>query len=271
MILDETVYYPQDEMTTVLLPVTAGCSYNKCAFCSMYKDNEYNEIPFSEIEIQLKNGYAYTEKIFLLGADPLAIGFEKMKRLLDMIHKYLPYCARVASYAAIKSIEKYTVNELSILHNAGLRLLYIGFETGRDDVLKLMNKGHTVTQAISQAKKLNEAKLPFNVIVMYGIAGKGKSVENALATAQMINQFKANKIITMNLQVMYGTKIDQMIQTGVFVPATGDERLLEIRTLIENLRPNQQMIFDTTHPTNMIKLKGVLPKDKERLLKQLPH
>lgn len=269
MKLDETVYYPQDEMTTVLVPVTAGCSYNKCAFCSMYKDNKYSEIPFSEIEMQLKNGYTYTEKIFLLGADPLAIGFEKMKTLLEMIHKYLPYCARVASYAAIKSIEKYSIEELSILHNAGLRLLYIGFETGRDDVLQSMHKGHTVEQAIAQAQKLNAAKLPFNSIVMYGIAGKGESVANAEATAKMINQFKTDKVITMNLQVMYGTEMDRMVRSGEFVPAPGDERLLEIKTLIDNLIPLQPTIFDTTHPTNMIKIKGVLPKDKERLLRNL--
>jgi len=50
---NEMVYYPQDEMTTVLLPVTSGCSYNKCAFCSMYKDDKYCEVPFSDIEMQL--------------------------------------------------------------------------------------------------------------------------------------------------------------------------------------------------------------------------
>ena len=61
--------------------------------------------------------------------------------------------------SSIKNIAKYSVEELSILHNAGLRLLYIGFETGRDDILKLMNKSHTVNEAIKQAKKLNEAKI----------------------------------------------------------------------------------------------------------------
>jgi Fe-S oxidoreductase len=158
MYKNDTIYYPQDGMNTVLLPITSGCSYNKCAFCSMYKDVKYCQVPFANIEMQLRSGYLYTEKVFLTGADPMSIGFEKMKRLLDMIHQYLPYCARVASYASIKNISRYSVDELSILHDAGLRLLYIGFETGRDDILKLMNKGHTVNEAIQQARKLNEAK-----------------------------------------------------------------------------------------------------------------
>lgn len=271
MYKNDMIYYPQDEMTTVLLPVTIGCSYNKCAFCSMYKDDKYGEVPFSDIKIQLLNGDRYIERVFLTGAEPMSIGFDKMKQLLDMIHKYLPYCACVASYASIKNISKYSVQELSVLHDAGLRLLYIGFETGRDDILKLMNKGHTVNEAIKQAKKLNEAKIPFNSIIMYGIAGKDESVDNAVSTAKMINQFKTNKVITMNLIVFDGTELNNMIKRIEFIPPDRKERLVEIRTLLENLKPDQQMVFDTTHPTNIIKIKGTLPQDKERLIGELTN
>lgn len=271
MYKNDTVYYPQDEMTTFLLPVTSGCPYNKCAFCSMYKGDKYGEVPFSDIEMQLLNGYRYTEKIFLIGADPMSIGFDKMKLLLDMIHQYLPYCACVSSYASIKSIAKYSVEKLSILHHAGLRLLYIGFETGRDDILRLMNKGHTVNEAIKQAKKLNEAKIPFNSIFMYGIAGKDESVDNAVATAKMINHFITNKVITMNLTVFHGTELDSMVKRGDFIPPNQNERLVEIRTLLANLEPKQSMIFDTTHPTNIIKIKGTLPQDKERLIDEVTN
>ena len=266
---NDTVYYPQDEMNTLLLPVTSGCPYNKCKFCSMYKDDKYSEVSFSDIKLQLMNGYLYTEKIFLTGADPLAIGFDKMKELLEMINKYLPYCACVASYAAIKSIAKYSVEELSILHDKGLRLLYIGFESGRDDVLKLMNKGHTVAEAIKQARKLNEAKIAFNSIVMYGIAGKDESVDNAIATAKMINKFKTEKVITMNLMIMEASELNDMIKRGEFVPSERKERLLEVKTLIENLEAESQIHFDTTHPTNIIKIEGMLPKDKNKLINQV--
>jgi len=266
MYKDDTIYYPQDEMNTVLLPITSGCSYNKCAFCSMYKDVKYCQVPFADIEMQLRSGYLYTEKVFLTGADPMSIGFGKMKRLLDMIHQYLPYCACVASYASIKNISRYSVDELSILHDAGLRLLYIGFETGRDDILKLMNKGHTVNEATQQARKLNEAKIQFNTVVMYGIAGKGESVDNAFATAKMINQFITSRVITMNLTVFYGTALDSMVRKGDFIPPDGNERLLEIKTLLEKLEPKKPMLFDTTHPTNIIKIQGTLPKDREILI-----
>ncbi len=265
----KTIFYPYDEMNTFLIPVTTGCSYNKCAFCSMYKDENYKEVSLKEIEKQLMHGDTYTERIFLTGADPMTIGFDKMKHILDLVKKHLPHCACVASYAAIKSIAKYSLEELSILHDAGLRLLYIGFETGRDDILKLMKKGHTVENAITQAQRLNQVNLQFNSIVMYGIAGEGESVENAIATAKMLNKFQSNKIITMNLMVFEGTELQDMVRRGEFIPSSGSERLLEVRTLLENLKPKKETIFDTTHPTNLVHLKGKLPEEKQRLLVEL--
>jgi radical SAM superfamily enzyme YgiQ (UPF0313 family) len=235
----------------------------------MYKGDPYGEVSLSEIEMQLRHGGPYTEKVFLTGADPLSIGFDRMKRILDMIHHFLPWCACVASYASVRSISNFSVQELDILHNAGLRLLYIGFESGSDEILKRMLKGHTVQNALEQARKLNTARLAFNTVMMYGIAGKGKSVENARATAEMINQFETSRVITMSLTVFEGTKLSKMIQSGDFVPADYSGRLLEIETLLEHLRPRRQMIFDTTHPTNIIRIKGTLPQDRDRLIAEV--
>ncbi len=268
-ITKETIYYPQDEMNTFLLPITTGCSYNKCAFCSMYKDQEYAEIPISQTKIQLQSVDKYTERVFLTGADPLAIGFEKMKKLLELIKKELPYCACVASYASIKNLARYSVEELALLHDMGLRLLYIGFETGRDDILKLMNKSHNVSESIKQAKKLNQANIQFNTIIIYGIAGQGESIANAIATSHMINQFTTNKIITMNLTVFNETELMHIIKRGEFKTTNQFERLIEIKTLLVNLNPINRTIFDTTHPTNIIKIKGTLPNDKNRLINQI--
>lgn len=263
---NEMVFYPQDEMNTVLIPVTIGCSYNKCAFCSMYKDNSYSQVSLGEIEQNLMNSNIYTERIFLTGADPLSIGFENMKLILEMIRKYIPYCACVAAYASVNNILMYSVAELSELHNLGLRMLYIGFETGRNDILKLMKKSHTLEVAIEQAKKLNEVKLQFNSILMYGIAGADECKKNAIITAEMMNQFITNRIIMMNLTVFHGTELKEMILRNEFKIPDRKERLLELKILIENLLPLESTVFDTTHPTNIIKIKGVLPEDRNKLI-----
>ena len=266
---DNTVYYPQDELTTMLIPVSTGCPYNKCKFCSMYKDSTYGKVPLEDIEFELMNGYKYTEKLFLTGADPLSIGYERMMDVLRLIKKHLPYCARVACYGSVRSILKYSDKELSNLHNTGLRLLYIGFETGSDDVLKLINKGSTVANSIEAAQKLNRVHLPFNSIIMYGVAGKDKGLENAKLTAEMLNKFTSNKIITMNLTLFDGTELAEMADKGEYIPSSRSERLEEVRCLVENLNPAKSTIFDTTHPTNILKIYGKLPEDKERLISEI--
>ena len=232
------IFYPQTEITTVLVPVTRGCSFNQCAFCSMYKEEAYEEVMLQEIEFELMNGETYTERVFLTGADPLSVGYEKMMRILKLIQKYYPYCGCVAMYAAVRTINNYTVEELKQLHAAGLRLLYIGFESGSDEVLKSIRKGHTVKTAIAVGKKLNEARLPFNAIVMYGIAS---------------------------------TELAKMEQEGMFVQAGIKEKISEVRILLENLDVKKRTEFDTTHATNIIKLLGTLPDEKEILLEKIKN
>lgn len=270
MYKDERTYYPVSEIHTQLIPVTVGCAHNKCAFCYMYESCTYSEVSINDIDYELQYGNEYTERVFLTGADPLHIGFAKMEKILKLIQKRLPRCACVACYAAVRTIySKYTVEELNKLHDLGLRLLYIGFESGDDEVLKFMRKGHTVDMALAAAKKLNEAHIPFNTIVMYGLAGKGNCVEHGKKTAAMVNQFKSNKIVTMNLTLFDSTELAAMASRGEFVEATNAERVDEIRTLLEHLDPVGGAIFDTTHPTNNIKLLGNLPDDRAKLLKQL--
>lgn len=269
MYRNETVFYPQDEMNTVLLPVTTGCSYNRCAFCSMYKNSTYEEVSFSDIKYELKNISELTERVYLIGADPLHIGYEKMLRILKEIQKQLPYCACVACYGAVKTLKTYTVEELKNLHEAGLNLIYVGFESGDGDVLERIRKGHTPEDEILVGQKLNAAKLQFNAIIMYGIAGKGQGKKNARRTAEVLNTMALHKIITMNLTLFSGTDMAKWTKDGQYVPSTREERVEELRELLLMLKPKKRVLFDTTHPTNILKILGYLPEEKDRLISEL--
>ncbi len=269
MDIHETVHYPHSEMNTFLLPATRGCSWNKCVYCSMYKDSDYKLVAFDEMKMNLMNGNPYTERVFLTGADPLSMGFDRMMQILELIKGYFKYCAIVGAYASIKNITMYSDKELEELHRNGLNLLYIGFESGRDDILKLMKKGHTAIQAIEQAKRLNDAFIQFNTIIMYGIGGIGEGISNAEETAKLIGQFETKGIITMNMTVFEGTELSRLIKEGNFVEASRTEKLLELRRILELLEPQKRTEFDTTHPTNILRIRGFLPKDKSRLLRDI--
>lgn len=269
MFKEERIHFPQSEIHTTLIPVSTGCPYNRCAFCGMYKGDEYQEVPLQDIEYELLNGDEYTDRVFLTGGDPLAVGFERMMKILKLIRKYYKYCGCVGMYASVKSIYKYSVEELTELHNAGLSLLYVGFESGCDEVLKLMKKGHTKQMAIEVGQKLNAAKIPFNSIIMYGLAGAGKCVDSAVDTIDMLNQFDSKKVVTMSLTVLEATPLAQMVENGEFIPAGLLERKDELRVILENLDVKKTTEFDTTHATNIVRIIGSLPGEKERLLREL--
>ena len=232
----------------------------------MYKGCNYEEISMDEIRYVLKNINLYTERIYLVGADPLNVGYERMMKILGEIRKTLPYCACVASYTAVKTLKKYTKEQLAALHDAGLRLLYVGFESGSDKTLKLIKKGHTKEDCIAQGRKLNEADLMYNAIIMYGVAGAGRCLENAEQTIEMLNKMQPHKIITMNLTLFIGTELYEKAREGIYLPASKEERCEELKALIRGLNPEKQVMIDTTHPTNIKRVRGYLPAEREKLL-----
>lgn len=269
---DVVTYFPPEEMNSLMIPITAGCSYNKCAYCNMYNSVEYKPISMMEIEKHLlaaQSSNMYPDKLFLTGAEPLSRGFEDIKNILEIINKYIPYKPSISMYGSVKNLRSYTVEQLSELHMLGLRSLYIGLESGSDRVLKLMNKGHTVKDAINQMKKLNEANLAFNSILMYGLGGKGTYQECGELSAKLLNSFVTEKIIMMNLTIFAGTKIEEMCQRGEFIEASKDERLKELYILLEDLNPIKPLEFTTKHCTNIFPLNGVIPRQKEELLEKL--
>ena len=263
------VHYPQDEMNSFLLPVTKGCSYNKCYFCTMYKDQIFEALPLRELELVLMGADRYTEKVFLTGGDPLALGYEELRKILGLVNKYIPFCARVACYASVTNLKKFSLDQLGILHDQGLRFLYIGFESGSDYALALMNKAHRKEEAIREARKLNKAGLGFNSIILTGLAGRGRSLESARETVEMLNSFSSQSIITMNLKIFQGSPLQKMALAGSFELADQAELLDELYYLVENLEVDKETIFDSSHPTNIFKIRGFLPQDRRKILNKL--
>ena len=266
---DQIIYYPPFERHSLLLQVTSGCSSNQCAFCNMYKTVDFEVIPMRQIidDLRHASGYnPYTERVFLIGGEPLCLPFEQMKEILTQIKKYLPYCACVSMYASIKNLRDKSVEQLKELHRLGLGFLYIGLESGCDRILTLMKKGHTAKEAVEQLQKLNEAQIPFNSILIYGLGGAGTARENAEASAKMLNQVRSANIIMMNLTVFPETDLERWCKDGSFIQASGRERIEEVAYLLEALDLKTPTGFSTSHVTNPIMVTGMLPYDKEKML-----
>lgn len=268
---DEIVYRPPQEAFTPLLQVTSGCSYNKCTFCNMYENVSFRISPIEEIEedlAELQSCDPNFKRIYLINGDPFVLSMNRLENICQLIHKYLPKIKTISTYASIKNISLKSLEDLKKLRSLGMDELYIGLESGSYKVLKAINKGNTAEEAFRELSKLEKAGIKYNTIIMTGLGGKGNGVETALETAKLFNKLKPRGIFCTSTIVMPNTKLHEQKIKGEFIEASEYERVLEVKTLIENINIDGNVIFNTTHPSNNLLLNGVLPKDREILLQK---
>lgn len=269
---DEKVYRPPQEANTVLLQVTSGCSHNKCTFCDMYKGVKFKVSPIDEIKEDLeeiKTFYPDVDRIYLVGGDPFCLSTEKLKEICLLTRKYLPCVKTITMYASVKNIMSKSLEELIELRELGINELAMGIETGNEQTLKDTNKGHTVHDAIRETKKLDEANIKYRVGVMQGLMGKGKGIINAVDTGKLLSQINPSAIAAMSTMVMPNTELFEQVRNGEFIEATEYERIIELKTLVENLFFEKETRFNSIHVSNSVNVKATFPLQKEELIKAL--
>lgn len=270
---DGITYRPPIEASSLLLQVTVGCAHNNCTYCNMYKDVSFRIESLEQIEEDLKEAREYikrAERIFLLNGDAFVLKADYLKAIAVKIREYFPECNTITMYASIQNIKSKTDKELEELRVLGINDLYVGIESGCDEVLAHIQKGHTVKEAIEQLQRLNEANINHIALLMLGVAGKGKGIENAKATAEFLNVTKPKIVWVGTLGVFEGTKLYEEVKAGTFVEAPEIENLIEEKTLIESIEL-ENVPFYGVHPTNVIPVSGILPRDKDKMLKVLEH
>ena len=264
------VWRPPYEASSQLLQVTAGCTHNKCKFCSLYHGTKFRLSPIMEVEEDLKVIRSYQPKarrVFLTGANPFALSYNRLLDLGLLIRKYLRHCESIGMFSRISDIKSKTVEELKNLRHLGFDSISIGTESGDDDTLAVMNKGYTANDIIEQCKKLEKANIRYNFVYLTGLAGKDKGEQNAIHTANVFNQLHPFTINFVSLTVFPKSELYEEIQRGNFVEATEHERLLELRTFISRLHIETTLLGNTV--SNTIPFIGMIPNDKIRLLNEL--
>ena len=170
------VVRPPYEANSAYLQVTSGCSHNACRFCTYYKDAPFAVSPESEIVEDLKEMASYGvpfPRIWLQGADPFLLTFEKLKRIAELIHQYLPFVKTIGGYGRVNSLRNKTVDQLRELKNLGYSGIVFGVESGDEKVLTYMNKGYHADEIVPQLSKMDQAGIPYEVIFLSGLGGKG--------------------------------------------------------------------------------------------------
>ena len=262
------VYRPPSEAYSLIVQVTYGCSHNTCAFCSMYKEKRFALRPLDEVLEDFhiaRQTYRHVDKVFLADGDALVRKASELYTILDTVRELFPECQRVTSYASPASIRIRTDEELQTLRAKGLTMVYMGLESGCDEVLKLMHKGHMSDEIVAMGQKVRRNGIALSVTAITGLGGPELLEQHAIETAKAFNAMNPEYIGMLTLMVEPGTPLYDWVRDGEFQLLTQPQVLRETRLLVENL-DSPGSVFRMNHASNYLVLKGTLNQDKEAML-----
>ena len=255
--------------------MTNGCSWNKCTFCEMYTSDSkafrLKPLEVIEHEVQqlaaLGSGMQSINRIFLGDGDAMMLPMHHLKAILKLINTYMPWVKRISSYCLPRNIRTKSVAELQELKAMGLTTLYVGCESGDDEVLKLINKGETFESSLAALEKIRAAGLKSSVMILSGLGGRALSHQHATNSAKLVSAGEPTYVSTLILTFPLGKQ--RFVENfPEFVEMSPSELLAETRVFIE-ATDLKKSIFRSDHASNYLALKGVLGKDKHRLLREV--
>ncbi len=259
------------ERASFMLPVAVGCSYGGCRFCMLFRHLNWRLLPLEQVEAELQrvqSAGGAPKRVFLGDGNAFDLPFEHLVQILNLIRRYFPEVEGVNMDATVTGISKKTDEQLGMLRELGADCLYLGIECGLEDVLRLMNKDHTMAQAAEQIKRLHNHGLSYAAHIMTGIAGAGRGAENAQALAGFLNTFPPRSITNFSLFLHRSAPLWTDIRQGRFKPADELENLREERLLLERLNI-EGLQYDGFHDIIEVRVRGTLPRDREKMLAKL--
>lgn len=269
----EPVFRPPSEWKSLILQVTNGCSWNRCSFCEMYtsENKKFKPKKLSVIEQELQavvNANLPVFRIFLADGDAMMLPFRQLKSILELIKHYLPNVSRISSYCLPRNLTNKSVEQLEQLKDLGLTLMYVGCESGDDEVLNLVQKGETYQTSLIALQKIKQAGMKSSVMILNGLGGKQFSEQHALNSARLMNEAQPNYLSTLVVSFPLGQeRFAQRFSDG-FEQLTQMELFEEMKVLLEHLSLNKT-IFRSDHASNYLVLKGILGQDKAQLIHQI--
>lgn len=265
------VFRPPSEAYSLIVQSVIGCSHNTCTFCDMYKEKRFRLRPLAEVQHDFdiaRQRYRRVPRVFLADGDALMRPTEEQLALLAHIRATLPECERVTSYATPHSLLKKSVEELAALHEAGLEMVYLGLESGSDEVLRRVHKGATAQQIVQAGLRAREAGMKLSVTAITGLGGQELWQEHAVCTGEALSRMRAEYIGLLTLTVEPGTALWEQERRGEFEQLAPLQTLEEIHLLLEHL-DSEGSILRANHISNRLVLKGTLNRDRDALLRQV--
>jgi radical SAM superfamily enzyme YgiQ (UPF0313 family) len=268
---NEPLFRPPAEANSLIFQVTLGCSWNKCAFCEMYTSKQFKVKKEEEIISEIHNVasiYPEVRRIFLADGNAMALSTNKLKSILTAINEAFPKIGRISAYALPKDISSKSLDDLIELRNLGLKLIYVGIESGDDQVLKFVNKGETYNSTVAGLLKAKKAGLKNSIMILNGLGGRKYSQQHAINSARILNEIQPEYASTLVLSFPFGIERFQQRFADKYIPMSVTELIKEMEIFIDHTQL-KGTIYRSNHASNYLVLKGTLSRDKHKLLKQI--
>lgn len=266
----EPVFRPPSEWKSLILQVTNGCSWNNCTFCDMYTASQkrFQPRPLEQLDAEL--GRIVTAgmpvyRVFLADGDAMTLSARRLHAIMDMLNRWLPHKPRVSAYCLPRNLRNKSVADLRELREKGLSLVYVGCETGDDELLGIIEKGETFDSSLAALEKLRQAGIKSSVMVLNGLGGPELSERHAINSAKLMNAAQPEYLSTLVVELPNGTERFTRNFHGRWRKLGKLELFREMEIFLDHLEL-ENTIFRSDHASNYLVLKGVLGKDKNALL-----
>jgi radical SAM superfamily enzyme YgiQ (UPF0313 family) len=280
---------PPSEHDSYYLPLTSGCSNNTCSFCAFSFTNlGIRELDEVKQEIDAMSLYMNQrmwvagepdiiyeilndwngKKVFLQDGDALVYPYPKLMEALQYLNQKFPAIERIASYATPQDILRRSLKELKALKEQKIGILYVGVESGDDEVLQKIQKNANHHQMVEAAKKVKESGILLSVSVILGLGGVKGSEKHALETAKILTEMDPDYAGALTLTLIPETGLYKEWKQGKFELITPFDSLRELKTIVEN-STFSNCFFSSMHASNYYAIRGSMPEDRDKMLKQL--
>ena len=192
------------------------------------------------------------ENVFLQDGNSTALSSGRLTDVLVYLRQVFPQIKRITSYGRAENLSRSTADDYAELKAAGLDRIHSGFESGSDAVLARINKGVTQEQQIRAGQAVKAGGIELSIYFMPGVGGKDLSASNAEGTAEVINAVDPDFVRVRTAAIKPGTELYQDWQEGQFALCSDDDKVREIRRVIELAEEGLSTYMVSDHMINLL-------------------
>jgi len=206
---------PPDQYMSLVIQLTEGCNYNQCTFCNFYRDRPFKIKSIDELKIHISKvktffgkGINLRKSIFLADANALAVPQYQLVKSLELIHNQFPQFNNYYSFIDVFTGIKKSVADFKKLNKLGIKRVYLGVESGNNDLMLFLNKKQLYADIIELTYNLKKGGIDVGIIFLIGAGGNKYAEQHLVDSLELLKQLPLGKGDIIYLSELYETNLN---------------------------------------------------------------